>query len=226
MRLVLSACAGFLIAGVVPAAQPNISQGDPQRAVIARNNPGIAAELKLSAAEESRLFDLLNQHQTAQRELSTRIAQSQDQAARMDLIQQQVPLQRQLQDAIASLLGPARYSKWQEYEQTRQPRVQAANIAAVLARAGRPLSQKQQKSVVNALIADQKRARQDLATTVRERGMTAADLAGPDGGSRLRELSLASAEDSKRRVVAAVSPILDARQLTTLKDELAGRAPK
>jgi hypothetical protein len=222
MRILLSVFAGLLVAGMVPAGQSIIDQGDLQRAMIARSNPGVAEELKLSAAEESRLLDLLNQHQTAQHELSNRIGQSQDPVEKRDLIQQQVPLQRQLQDSIASMLGRARYRQWQEYEQTRSARIQAANIASILARAGRSLNGKQQKSVVNALIAEQQRQRQEFATTRPANALSVADLASADYSARVRELSVKSAQDSKRRTLDAVTPILNERQLATLRAEFGG----
>jgi hypothetical protein len=218
MRNLLHLCAVLLASGMALAGEATIRPGVPQQA--AQNNPGVAAELGLSAAEEATLFDIIDRHQSAQRELSNRIAESRDTVVLKDLIQQQVPLQREREDAITSLLGPARYVRWQDYERTRPQRLQAASIASTLARSGRPLNQEQQQAVLRALIDSQTLHQRQLATSLPANAINLADAAAPDFSARLRELSVKSLEDSRRRILEAVAPHLDTRQLETLRSQL------
>lgn len=217
MRNLFLLFAVLLASGMTLAGEATIRLGVPQQA--AQNNPGVAEELGLSAAEEAALFDIIDRHQSAQRELSNRIAESRDPVVLKDLIQQQVPLQRERDASITSLLGPARYARWQDFERTRSQRLQAASIASTLARSGRPLNQKQQQAVLRALIDAQTLHRRQLATSLPANAVNLADAAAPDFSARMRELSAKSLEDSRRRILEAVAPHLDTRQFEILRSQ-------
>jgi hypothetical protein len=224
MRNLFSLCAGLLLTTMAVAAQGPVPAVDPRYANVAQENPGVAEELDLSSAEQSTLFDILNRHQVAQRDLVNRIAGVRDPAAQVDLIQQQVPLQRQRDESIARLLGPERYRRWQDFERTRTQRRQAAGFASTLARAGLPLRQEQQQAVLKALVDEEALYRQKMRATVPAGAINLADVRDADFSSRLRDLAQDSLEDNRRRTLDAVAPLLDARQIEVLRQQSAGPA--
>jgi hypothetical protein len=224
MRNLLSLCAGLLMTTMAFAAQGPVLAVDPRYVNVAQENPGVAEELDLTSAEQSTLFDILDRHKTAQRDLTDRIAGARDPAVQVDLIQQQVPLQRQRDEAIATLLGPARYTRWQDFERTRSQRRLAASFASTLARAGLPLRQEQQQAVLKALVDEEDRYRQKMRETLPAGAINLAEVRAADFSSRLRDLAQNSLEDSKRRTLDAVAPLLDARQMEILRQQSAGPA--
>lgn len=184
-----------------------------RRMSIPLNHPGLAEELGLTPEEADKLFDLLAENQM---ERSAMIRGNvEDVAAVQRMIQDQEEMQRKLEESIGSLLGDARLAQYKEYMPTQAPRMQAVQLARTMESLGRPLSDAQLKPLTAAYIAEQARQRQDaegLARELRQGGV-------PDM-QRLEELSFRRQQESNRRLVDAVRPHMDARQLEMLQSTL------
>lgn len=175
------------------------------RSTMRQNYPGLVEELGLNSEEADRLFNLLAENQMAMTSRMPDLANPGQDPAAMDAFRRsQQALQRQQADSLTALLGNAKYAQWQEYQQTRPARLQANNYATTLAQAGSPLDSAQLKSVVSAVVAEQKSARQDFQAVARQIDQEAMQ-------NRQAE--------SNRRVLEAVTPYLTAQQLNALRTQ-------
>lgn len=195
------------------------AQAMQTRMNIERNYPGLVEELGLTEKEADRLFDLLTENQLNRTSQGTSIltVDTRDAAAMNEMMQKQQALQRQEQEAVAALLGPGKFSQWQEYQQTRTPRMQATSFGTQLAQAGQPLNATQQKALTSALIAQQKREQQDMTS------QAARFAASADPDAR-RELSLKMSEERNQRILEAATPHLSAQQVATLRQQFDSQA--
>lgn len=185
------------------------------RSSLERTYPDLAEELGLDKAEFDRLLDLLSEQQaamTAQARPFTPEMQR-DQAAMQQMISEQQALRRQQDEAIRAALGDTKYAKWQEYQPTRSPRMQASNYANTLAQAGLPLSGAQVKSLTTVMIAAQKSLQQDI------RALASPNAAERQSPQQMQEAFLNRQTDNNRRILEAAAPHLNAQQLAALRNQ-------
>ncbi len=116
---------------------------------------------------------------------------------------------------FTSLLGDARYTQWQDYQQTQSARLQASTYATALARAGLPLDSTQTRTIAMAMIGEQERMKQDILALART-----VNLASPQTQVQAQEALKRRQEESNQRVLDAASPYLSARQLSALRSQI------
>lgn len=186
------------------------------RSTIAQSYPGLVEELRLTDYEADRLFSLLTETRLAlMAEAAPVEGQPQDPAVAAEIARNRRALQRQQGESLRTLLGNARYSQWQEYQQTQSARVQASTYATALAQAGAPLDSSQTRTIAMAMIAEQERLRQDIVALARN-----VNLASPQTQVQAQaELTRRQAESSQR-VLDAVLPYLSAQQLRVLRRQI------
>ncbi|MEO6080620.1 MAG: hypothetical protein ABIQ86_12680 [Steroidobacteraceae bacterium] len=188
-----------------------------QRINMARNYPGLVEELGLSEKDADRLFDLLAENQlvmNSEASFSIGANGQPDQAAFQERMRKQQELQRQQEESVAALLGPGKYAQWQDYQQTRMPRMQATSLGAQLAQVGQPLSEAQHKALTTTLIAEQKRQREDSQSMARN-----INRADPQAVAQLQEEAMKRQEQSNRRILEAAASSLNPRQLDALREQ-------
>lgn len=185
-----------------------------QRLRVQRTLPGLVEELGISEEEAERLFDLLARNQL-NRESASRVTVGADgQLDRDASLLRQQELQRQQEESLADLLGPTRYTLWQQYQQTLRPRMDAMTMGTQLAQMGQPLNTAQQKSLTTALIAEDVRTRDE-----RERLARSINPGDLQAMALLQEEAAQLQEESNRRILETVGSSLDARQVETLRKD-------
>ncbi len=180
---------------------------------IPRNYPGLAEELGLSEKEADQVFDLLAEQQLNTNLILPPNATPEEQRALLDEMRRTTQAsQRKLDEALSGMLGGTKYAQWQDYQQTRGARTQAAQLGTTLASAGMPMSDAQMRPLTAALITEQKRQRDDMQTLMRDIGP-----ADAQNQARLQEMFLKRQEESNRRILEAAAPHLNAQQLAALR---------
>lgn len=183
-----------------------------------QNYPFIAEELGLSPEEADRLFDLLAANELEMSEASLLTGNMNgvqpDPAVLEDAGRRVQELQRTHEQALVDLLG-ARYPQWQEYMETRGMRRTVVSLGRVLDGAGVPLTPEQSRPLTTAYIAEQKRQREET-----QRLMQNLRAAGSVDQGRAAEERSRIAAQSNQRLIQAVRPHLDARQLDALQAAL------
>lgn len=179
----------------------------------ARSYPGLAEELGLSEKEANQLFELIAGNQlNMTSEISLRSATGLLDVA--DMTRRQQALQREQEDAIRAQLGNARYTQWQEYQQTRPARNQVVTMGSALASAGQPLTDAQTRALTAVMITEQQQ--RQAAPPPRP----AVDPANPRAGvAQLLEENQRRQEESNSRVLEAAAPHLNTRQLEALRQQ-------
>lgn len=184
---------------------------------IARTYPGLAEELGLSPEEANRFFGLLAEFDL-ERSSQSQLAVSPRSADPVAIAQQRERQQAQQQRenaAIQEMLGEARYPQWRDYQNTRSAHMQASNFANSLSQAGMPLSGDQNRALVAAVIAEQRRAQQELAELARNR-----NAADPNWQARYREAQEALRTNGNQRMLDAISAQLSPQQANAIRVQL------
>jgi hypothetical protein len=186
------------------------------RMSLPQNYPGLAEELGLTPEEADRLFNLLAENQMEMTDLSMTAATingvAPDPAAMEEVNRRRPEMQRRQEEALMSMLGSAKYSQYQEYQQTRAPRQQVVQLNRALEGIGLPLTPEQSKPLTAAYIAEQKRQRDE------QRAMFTAR--GPQDAARMQEERFELQAESNRRILEAARPHLNSQQLETMKASL------
>jgi hypothetical protein len=213
------------ISDLLASERERLKNPEYRRNVVARARPstqqaypGLAEKLELAPDEADRLFDLLAEHQlelNALPELTLIEGPSNDAAQLREVTRLHQETRRRQEQSLASLLGNARYARWQEYQDARLARQQALQqYGAAMTALGQPLSEAQVQALTATLVAEGRQRRQDL------QGMR--NLAQPGSGNPaqlVQEITRLRMESNKR-IVAAVRPILSAVQFESLRTTL------
>lgn len=191
---------------------------------MSRNYPGLAEELGLTEKEAEKLFDLLAENQVSQSAETQlfSINGTQDQAAMQEMSRRLQAMQREQEDAVRNLLGPGKYTQWQDYQQTRPARSRVTSLAQQLAQAGAPLNDAQTRSLTAVMIAEQQRQRQDMQTQALNRSQL--NPADPEYRTRMLEDSFKRTEENNRRMLEAAAPHLSAKQLAAAREQMEQQA--
>ncbi|HET9862649.1 MAG TPA: hypothetical protein VFP37_04340 [Steroidobacteraceae bacterium] len=173
------------------------------RSQLRANNRRIYADLgqKLGLSQEMShmLIDLLTDQQMPDPD---RFRRSDDPG---DLRRQGLDWQRQNEQAISDLIGPAKAQALKEYQATLPARMEADNLAQQLEGSDLPLSADQRKRLIDAYVIE--RARVPPPEYVE----------GMDGEAFSRNM-LAWHDDYEARVTAEVGRILNPEQLSTFNE--------
>lgn len=197
------------------------------RMSLPETNPGLAEELGLSPEQADRLFDLLAENQL---EMSTNIGVALrpngeiDQALVQEMQRQRQELQTKHEATLAAMLGDARMSKLQDYQQTLGSRQRVLQLGRTLGAQGQPLANAQIGPLAEVMAAEQKRQQQDQQAMQRE--LRAGPQQGPGSQmdpqtqARLLEENFRRQAESNRRLIDAMAPHLTARQLELYRSQL------
>lgn len=188
-----------------------------------RNNPGLADEPGLSERDAEQIYDLLVDNQMRLIDLNTASNTNaagptprEEQARNRELLQQQRQgLQKQLEQTLATTLGPAKYAQWQQYQENRGARNQALSMSNQLTLMGLPLNNSQMKPLTTVMIAQQQRQRQETETL----RATFGNQLDPQIRARLQEESIRRSTESNRRLLEAMAPVLTPQQLAVFREQ-------
>jgi hypothetical protein len=118
--------------------------------------PDLAKDLGLTNEQASKLLDLLAKHQMAMVSLASPAALG-DEAAMREAQKSIQENSRKQESEISTLLGENKYQQWKEYQSTLVVRQQVSRLHSALEASGQALEDDQEKSLITALAADQKR---------------------------------------------------------------------
>jgi len=187
--------------------------------------PDLAEELGLSPEQAGRLFDLLaeNQLEMSSNAIIAGPNGQIDQAQVQEMSRIQQELRTRQESALTSLLGDARYGKWQEYQQTQSARQRVTQLGRSMDAMGLPLTSAQKKPLTELMVAEQARQRQEQQAMARELRPTPGQPFDPQAQSRLREENLKRQAESNRRVLDAAAAYLNPRQLELFRESVEGQ---
>jgi hypothetical protein len=170
---------------------------------------GLRVELGLTEQEQNALFDLLAD---AQMKMMTSMAASTDGTQPDPAVVAAMQAQgQQLEASMKALLGPERYAQFEEYERVQPSRTRVQNLSNLLGRSGRPLSDAQTRSLMAAMVTEQKR-------------MEAAAQALRDAGQTDQRSPAEIQAETNRRLLGQVPTFLDDRQVQLVRGRFEERA--
>jgi hypothetical protein len=171
-----------------------------QRLLLPQEYPGLVERLGLAPEEADRLFDLLTGVQMEKLDANAGNAfipgQPGDVAAVQELMRLRQQIQRRREESLVALLGSARYGQFMAYEEERPARQRVDALGRTLASLGQPLSEAQAGPLTAVFLAEQKQQQEPAAMR---------------GG----EADIERQAQRNRRLLEAVQPHLDARQIET-----------
>jgi hypothetical protein len=187
------------------------------RMSLPQSYPGLVEELGLTPEEADRLFTLIAENQIEMSELtmtaSTINGVQPDPAAREAVSRRLPELQRQQNDALASMLGSARFAQYQDYQQTRPARQQVVQLNRSLEGVGLPLTAEQSKPLIAAYVAEQNRQRES------QRLLSSRQM-GPQDQARMIEERYEQQAESNRRLLDVAKAHLSSQQLDAMEASL------
>ncbi len=190
------------------------------RLSMSQNYPGFAAELGLSEDEANRFMDLLTdqQLQSMEHDESLFLARTGDDEARMrEAHERMQERMRQQQAEIEMHLGPTKYQKWQDYQQTLGQRHRLASMQSQLALAGAPLNAEQSGALLAVLVQEQRKQQQAQAGANAGQPVGSWQPYGPVPG---QEEWITAQEQSNERLLAAIKSNLSSQQASKLEQML------
>lgn len=184
-----------------------------------QNYPGLVEELGLTPEEADRLFDVLAENQLEMNDVSMLAATINgvppDPSALEDASRRRTEMQRRQDEQLMAMLGSARFSQWQDYQQSQGARLQVAQLGRTLDGIGMSLSPEQSRPLVAAYVAEQKRQRDE-----NQRMFANVQQLGPADQARMMEERHKQQAESNRRIVDAAKPHLSSQQIEALQASL------
>lgn len=181
---------------------------------LASSNPGLAEALGLPRKEADHLFEVMAEAQLKLTDEFTEMVKKAPGTTPSIAAMQQKASTRG--DPARPVLGEARYAKYQEYQRNAKPALtKVASLGYTLKSASQPLNDSQSRAVAAAVLAEQQRQRQEAAAVPRPNPN--------DGVPRNAAETLAeyrkTEDESRRRILSAVSPHLNPAQIDALQKE-------
>jgi hypothetical protein len=195
------------------------------RLSLPENYPGLAEELGLSPEQVDRLFDLLAEHQLERNASAILVPGPNgqiDQAQREEQQRQQQELRAKQDATLTAMLGDARMGKWRDYQQNQGGRQQVTQLGRTMEAMGMPLTSAQKRSLTEVMAAEQARQQQEQQAMREMRASLQgpASRADPQTQARLQEENLRRQAESNRRLVDAMAPHLNAKQLELYRTQV------
>ncbi len=184
----------------------------PLRAALAQNFPDLAKELNLTPEQTDKMLDLISKYQLAS--LDNILGGGADAAGRRDLQSTVQENDRKRDAEINALLGDAKYQQWKEYEGSLPARQQVSRLSQAVASSGQPLGQQQEKQLIAALAAEQKRQAEQARQLAPPAGSSA-----PRDPMAMMEENMRRTEENNRRSLEVASSYLNPQQLDVLRNQ-------
>jgi hypothetical protein len=182
------------------------------RLKLAQSNPGLVETLGLSRTEADNLFDVMAETQLKLTvEFTEMVAEA---AATPPSIAAMRETVSGREDPAREVLGEARYAQYQEYQRNAKPVLsRVSSLGYTLNSASQPLNDSQARALAAAILTE--RQRQEAAAASRPNPNPGVPGNAADTMAEYRRAE----EESRRRVIAAVSPHLDSAQIDVLQKE-------
>jgi hypothetical protein len=179
---------------------------------LALGNPGLVETLRLSRTEADHLFEVMAE---AQLNLTVEFTEMVAKAAGAT---PSIAAMREIasgrEDPARAVLGEARYAEYQEYQRNAKPVLtRVSSLGYTLNSASRPLNDSQARALAAAILTE--RQRQEAAAASRPNPNPGVPGNAADTMAEYRKAE----EESRRRVIAAVTPHLDSAQIDVLQKE-------
>lgn len=179
---------------------------------LAQSNPGLAETLGLSRTEADQLFEAMAETQLKlTEEFAEMVAKSGGTTPSIAAMRERAS---GLEDPARAVLGEARYAQYQEYQRNAKPVLsRVSSLGYTLNSAGQPLHDSQARALAAAILTE--RQRQEAVAASRPNSNPGVPGNAADAMAEYRKAE----EESRLRVIAAVSPHLDSAQIDALQKE-------
>jgi hypothetical protein len=179
---------------------------------LALSNPGLVETLGLSRAEANHLFAVMAETQLQlTEELTEMVAKAAGATPSLAAMRESASGR---EDPARAVLGEARYAQYQEYQRTAKPVLsRVSSLGYTLDSAGQPLSASEARALAAAILTE--RQRQEAASSSRLNPVPGVPGSLADAMAEYRKAE----EESRRRVIEAVSPHLNRAQIEVLQKE-------
>ena len=190
-----------------------------------RHYPGLMEELQMTQEEVDGLFDFLADQQVRSMEDNDALFMrgNSDEAQLREAQERFHARAEQQRMELETYLGP-KYQPWLEYQHTLGQRHRLAAVQSTLALGGAPLNEAQAKSVLGALVQEQRRQQQQIRTqlgSTNAAGNTVNALVAMESSAAPfpgHEEWLERQEQSNERLLNAVRSELSSKQFDQLKE--------
>jgi hypothetical protein len=187
------------------------AQQTQARLRLALSNPGLAETLGLSRTEAEDLFEVMAETQLKLTDEFTEMMAKSGTAAAMTAMREKAS---GLEDPARAVLGEARYAQYQEYLRNAKPVLsRVSSLGYVLNGASQPLNDSQARALAAAILTE--RQRQEAVAASRPNPNPGVPRNAADTTAEYHK----NEEESRRRVLAAVSPYLNSAQVDVLQKE-------
>jgi hypothetical protein len=177
---------------------------------LARANPGLAEAVGISEREAAQLFEAMAEDQLKRTAEMTALRESGETTA---TVTASILQRNATENPVRIALGEEKFARYQDYQRSVRPAlIQVAGIGSMLASVGHPLSDSQARTMATAMMAEQQRQLQAPAV-VTPRPAAARGVADALEESANRQ------DESNRRVLEGVAPILTVVQLGELRQQ-------
>ncbi len=179
---------------------------------LALGNPGLVETLGLSRTEADHLFDVMAETQLKLTDQFTEMVVKAAGATPSIAAMREVASGRE--DPVRAVLGEARYARYQEYQRNAKPVLtRVSSLGYTLNSASQPLNDSQARALAAAILTE--RQRQEAVAASRPNPGPGVPRNAADTMAEYRKTE----EESRRRVIAAVSPHLNFAQIDVLQKE-------
>jgi hypothetical protein len=179
------------------------------RSSLAMLYPDLAKDLGLTPEQSGKLLDLLSKHRLASVS-AVPSPTSSDPAAMREFSKAVEENSRKEETEVRSLLGDAKYEQWKEYQSTLAVRQQVSQLRSALQSSGQALDEYQEKSLITALAAEQKRETEEARRSTPPVGSAPRDVAA------VLEDGLQRGEANNKKMLDVASSYLTASQLEVM----------
>jgi hypothetical protein len=179
---------------------------------LALGNPGLVETLGLSRTEADHLFEVMAETQLKLTdEFTEMVAKAAGTTPSMAAMRERASGR---EDPTRAVLGEARYAQYQGYQRNAKPVLsRVSSLGYTLDSASQPLNDSQARALAAAILTE--RQRQEAVAASRPNPNTGVPRNAADTMAEYRKTE----EESRRRVIAAVSPHLDSAQIDALQKE-------
>jgi hypothetical protein len=179
---------------------------------LALGNPGLVETLGLSPTEADHLFEVMAESQLKLTdEFTEMVAEAAGTTPSIAAMRERASGR---EDPARAVLGEARYAQYQEYQRNAKPVLsRVSSLGYTLNSASQPLNDYQAQALAAAILTE--RQRQEAATASRPNPNPGVPGNAAETMAEYRKAE----EESRRRVIAAVSAHLDSAQIDVLQKE-------
>jgi hypothetical protein len=195
-----------------------------------QNYPDLAKTLGISAEQADQMLTLLAEQQIRMQEngpAQSFMEQPPERAALNEMRRKAEQTRRANEAELAGLLGQEKMREWNDYQKTLGTRMQVKQLSTKFAGKGAPLTDEQERQLVQALAAEQQRGLREASPAARINFISArpaalaanVSMSGAADHLEMQERHLEQMAQQNQRMRDAAATVLTPEQLSLFEEE-------